>query len=69
MKPQELRKLAPKELQDKLEEAHKELFNLRFRLATRQLTQTSELRKVKKRIAQIKTLIREKELGIAPEQG
>jgi large subunit ribosomal protein L29 len=64
MRIEEIRALNTDELAKKLEEAHEELFNLRFRLATRQLANTSELRKVKKKIARIKTVLRERELGI-----
>lgn len=64
MKVEEIRALSSEELAKKLEEAYEELFNLRFRLATRQLANTSELGKVKKKIARIKTVLRERELGI-----
>jgi large subunit ribosomal protein L29 len=64
MKIQEIRALSSEELVKKLEEAHQELFNLRFRLATRQLANNRELIKVKKRIARIKTVLRERELSI-----
>ena len=64
MKIEELRVLGEEDLLKRLEEAHQELFNLRFRLATRQLTNHRELPRVKKRIARIKTIIRQKELGI-----
>ncbi len=64
MKIQEIRALSSEELVKKLEEAHQELFNLRFRLATRQLANHRELVKVKKRIARIKTILRERELSI-----
>lgn len=64
MRIQEIRALSSEELAKKLEEAYEELFNLRFRLATRQLANTSELKKVKKKIARIKTVLRERELGI-----
>lgn len=63
MKIEEIRALAPQELAKQLEEAHRELFNLRFRLATRQLTNYREIRKVKKKIARMKTIIRERELA------
>lgn len=63
MKPKEIRALSDKELAKKLEEYQKELLNLRFRLATGQLKQTSEIRKVKKTIARIKTIMRERELN------
>ena len=63
MKLTEIRALGNAELQKKLEEAHQELFNLRFKLATRQLVNHSELPKVRKKIARINTIIRERELG------
>jgi len=59
----EIKALGDAELQKKLEEAHHELFNLRFKLATRQLVNHSELPKVRKKIARINTIIRERELG------
>jgi large subunit ribosomal protein L29 len=59
----EIRALGDAELTKKLEEAHQELFNLRFKLATRQLVNHRELPKVKKRIARINTIITERELG------
>ena len=62
MKAEEIRALSPEELEKQLEEAHRELFNLRFRLATRQLVNTSEIRKVKKKIARMETIKREREL-------
>ncbi len=64
MKIEEIRALGDEELLKRLEEARKELFNLRFRLATRQLANHRELPKVKKRIARIQTVIRERELGV-----
>jgi len=48
----------------KLQEAYRELFNLRFRNATGQLVDYNEIRRVRKRIARIKTIMRETELGI-----
>ncbi len=50
-------------LTQQLEAAHQELFNLRFRLAARQLVNHRELPRMKKRIARIETLIKERELG------
>ena len=63
MKLTEIKVLGDAELKKKLEEAHQELFNLRFKLATRQLVNHRELPKVRKRIARINTIIRERELG------
>lgn len=64
MKVEEIRVLSDKELLKQLEEAHQELFNLRFRLTTRQLVNHREIPRVKKKIARLKTIIRERELGI-----
>ena len=64
MKVGELRALSNEELTKQLEEAHQELFNLRFRLATKQLVNHRELPRVEKNIARLKTIIREKDLGI-----
>ena len=63
MRAEEIRLLGDKELQKQLEEAHQELFNLRFRHATRQLVNHREIRKVKKNIARIMTIMRERELA------
>jgi len=64
LKVEEIRALNPKELVKQLEEAHQELFNLRFRLATKQLVNHREIPRVKREIARLKTIIRERELGI-----
>ena len=64
MKVDEFRALDNEDLAKQLEEAHQELFNLRFRLATRQLVNHRELRMVKKKIARLKTIMRERELGV-----
>ncbi len=64
MKVSEIRALGDEELLKQLEEAHEELFNLRFRLATRQLGNHRELPRVKKEISRLKTILRERELNI-----
>jgi len=64
LKKEEIRALTDAELAKRLEEAHQELFNVRFRVATRQLANHRELPKVRKRIARIKTIQREREIGI-----
>jgi large subunit ribosomal protein L29 len=63
LKASEIRTLNNEELLTKLNEAHEELFNLRFRLATKQLENHREIPRVKKRIARIETILRERELG------
>jgi len=64
LKVEEIRALSPEELAKQLEAAHQELFDLRFRLATKQLVNHREIWRVKKKIARLKTIIRERELGI-----
>ncbi len=62
MKAKEIRELRTEELQEKLNGFKDELFNLRFQLATGQLENPMRIREVRKSIAQVKTIIREKEL-------
>lgn len=66
MKVGEIRAFSPEELVKQLEAAHQELFNLRFRLATKQLVNHRELPRVKRKIARLKTIIRERELDLKP---
>ncbi|MCC9310397.1 MULTISPECIES: 50S ribosomal protein L29 [Kitasatospora] len=63
-KAAELRELDNEALVAKLREAKEELFNLRFQAATGQLDNHGRLRLVRKDIARIYTLMRERELGI-----
>jgi large subunit ribosomal protein L29 len=63
-KTAELRELDDEALLGKLREAKEELFNLRFQAATGQLENNSRLKVVRKDIARIYTLMRERELGI-----
>ena len=67
----ELRDATSEDLLEKLTEAKKELFNLRFQAATGQLESHGRLRAVRKEIARIYTVMRERELGITaePEDG
>ncbi|MFH0941641.1 MAG: 50S ribosomal protein L29 [Chloroflexota bacterium] len=68
MKLEEIRALGQAELKKQLEEAHQELFNLRFRLATKQLVNHRELPRVRKKIARFETIAREKELAEVEEK-
>ncbi len=61
---QELRTLGDEELLTRLREAKEELFNLRFQVATGQLDNNARLRTVRRGIARIYTVMRERELGI-----
>lgn len=64
MKVEEIRAMNPEQLAKQLEAAHKELFDLRFKLSTKQLVNNRELRRVKKEIARVQTIMKEKELGL-----
>ncbi len=62
MKIKEIRALSPEDLAKQLEATYQELFELRFRLATKQLVNHREVPRVKKDVARLKTIIREREL-------
>ena len=64
MKAKEIRALSPAELSKQLEATYRELFDLRFRLATKQLVNHREIPRVQKEIAKLKTIMRERELSI-----
>jgi len=64
LKLKEFRDMNDDDLKKELEDTHQEMFNLRFRVATKQLVNHRELRRVKKKIARLKTLLAERELGI-----
>lgn len=64
MKTKEIRALGDEELKKRLETAYKELLELRFKAATKQLKNHRELPRLKKDIARLKTVVRERELGI-----
>ncbi len=57
-----LREASVAELTTDLKSAQEELFNLRFQIATQRLTDNSQVKKTRKKIAQLHTVIREKEL-------
>ena len=65
----ELRELSNEELTTRLKESKEELFNLRFQMATGQLTNNRRLGVVKKDIARIYTVLRERELGLSTNPG
>ncbi len=60
MKAEELREATDEELQEKEVEMRRELFNLRFQLATAQIENPMRVRVVKKDIARIRTILRER---------
>ena len=62
-----LRDLEETDLVTRLQDAKKELFNLRFQSATGQLDNNARLRAVRRDIARIYTILRERELGITSD--
>ena len=62
MKMEELRKLYTEELNNKIKDSKEELFNLRFQQATGNLEKPVRLRELRKQVAKMKTIIREREL-------
>ncbi len=67
MKASELRDLTDGELQAKLDEAYEELMNLRFNLSIGQQKNTNRMKEVKRDIARIKTILRERQLAMEME--
>jgi large subunit ribosomal protein L29 len=65
LKVKELRELGNEELKKQLDAAHKEYFELRLKAATKQLKNHRQIPAVKRRIAQIKTILRQRELGVS----
>ena len=63
MKAKEIRELTVEELKQREKDLAGECFNLKFQLATNQLSNTMKLTQVKQDIARVKTILREKELG------
>lgn len=64
MKAKEIRELSSAELEGKVKDLKEELFNLRFQNATGQLENPMRIKEVRKSIARVKTIIKERELSI-----
>jgi large subunit ribosomal protein L29 len=67
MRPSEIRNLTQVELGRQLDEAYQEMFNLRFQYATGQLKNTARLGEVRREIARLRSVMRERELVAAQE--
>lgn len=63
----ELREQSDEALKQELEQAHESLFKLRFQAATRQLADNSQIKKTRRRVALINTLLHERRAGAAAE--
>ena len=69
MKANEVRKMSAAELESKLVDLKKDLFNLRLQHATNQLDNPIRIAQVKKDIARVKTIIREQQLADRQDRG
>ncbi len=63
MRIEEVRELTTEALREELENARKELFNLRFQKATQQLSDSNAIRKTRRTVARAMTVLRERELS------
>ena len=63
MKVEEIRKLSNEEINTKITESKKELFELRLKQSTGQLEKPSRMRELRKTIARMKTILRERKIG------
>ncbi|HEY2430508.1 MAG TPA: 50S ribosomal protein L29 [Acidimicrobiales bacterium] len=72
-KTAELRNMETEELETRLSETRQELFNLRFQLVTGQLDNSSRIGEIRRQVARIETLLREREIeaaeALAEERG
>lgn len=64
MKTSEIRALSETDMKKQLGEAEKEMLDLRFKLATKQLVNHRQIPALRRKIAQLNTILKEKELGI-----
>lgn len=68
MHASEIRSLSQAEIGRHLDEAHQELFNLRFQYATGQLKNTVRMSQVRREVARLRTVLRERELTAAARE-
>jgi large subunit ribosomal protein L29 len=69
MKSREIWEMTPEEIRAKLDDAHAELFNLRFQFSTGQLQNNARLGQMRREVARLNTILRAKELQRTYEQG
>lgn len=69
MQAREMSSMTTPELEGKLDDAYKELFNLRFQRAQGQLSDQNSIKRVRHDIARIKTVLRQRELAAAVTAG
>ena len=69
MKSRQIWEMTPEEIQNRVEDAHAELFNLRFQFLTGQMQNSARLGQVRREIARLKTIHRAKQLRRVQGQG
>lgn len=67
MKTADIRNMSDEEIRSRIDDTHQELMNLRFQVVTGQLTDTSRLKRVRRQVAQLETILHERELVRAKE--
>ncbi len=67
MKTADIRNMSDEEIRSRIDDTRQELMNLRFQVVTGQLTDTSRLKRVRRQIAQLETILHERELVRAEE--
>ena len=68
MQPEQIRNLSQTEVARQLDESYQELFNLRFQYSTGQLKNTARLGQVRREIARLRTIMREREVAAAAQE-
>jgi large subunit ribosomal protein L29 len=68
MHPEQIRSLSQTEVARQLDESYQELFNLRFQYSTGQLKNTARLGQVRREIARLRTIMREREVAAAAQE-
>ena len=68
MKAAEIRKLSIAEIEGQISEDRHELMNMRFQTITGQLTDTSQIRVIRRNIARMETILREKQMAETAEE-
>lgn len=69
MKSREIWEMTPEEIRGRLDDAHAELFNLRFQFSTGQMRSNARLRQMRREIARLNTILRAKQLRRMQGQG
>jgi len=67
MKTADIRNMSDEEIRSRIDDTRQELMNLRFQVVTGQLTDTSRLKRVRRQIAQLETILHEREMVRAKE--